>query len=169
MTEQETATQLKRIDMEKGVFQANGKTYYIEGSLSIERYAEYQILEKELGLGVSFKSLFDGLQGLWHNLNKMQFAEASVKVNDMIRGVAKLEEREPAVLKICALYFNTEDEDRTTITHDQITQKIQDWKIEGLDMRDFFDHAFKLVNGFLSAYQKVSRIISGLEKPDKSE
>lgn len=156
---------LKKIDLEKGIFQANGKTYFIESSLTIERYVEFQILEKELGFGVSFKAMFDGLNELWGYLNKMQFAEAAVKLNNMLRGMAKIEEKEPAVLKICALYINEESEDRSVITQDMITHKIQDWKAEGYDMRDFFQLAFTLVPGFIDAYQRVSRIISGLEKP----
>lgn len=165
----ETATptnnQIKRIDLEGGVFMANGKKYFIEGQLTIARYMEFQVFEKELGFGVTFQSLFNGLNELWGYLNKMQFAEASVKVNDMIRGCAKIEEREPAVLKICALYINEENEDRFTITDDMITNKIRDWKTEGYDMKDFFMVAFSSVSGIIDASQKVSRIISGLEKP----
>lgn len=159
------ASPLKKIDLQNGVFPANGKTYYIESSLTIERYVEFQILEKELGFGVTFKGMFDGLNELWTYINKMQFADAAVKLNNMLRGMAKLEEKEPAVLKICALYINEANEDRSVITQDMITHKIQDWKAEGYDMADFFQVAFTLVPGFIDAYQRVTRIISGQEKP----
>lgn len=158
-------TELKRIDLEKGVFQANGKTYRIEGSLSIERYCEFQILEKELGFGVTFKSMFDTLNVLWTQINKMEFGMAAVTLNDTMRGMARLEEREPVVLKICALYINADGEDRSAFSQDMITQKIYDWKTEGYDMKDFFQVAFGSVTGFTEIYNRVSRIISGQEKP----
>ena len=158
-------TKAKRIDLDKGVFTANGKTYYIEGELSIERYCEYQILEKELGFGVTMKSMFESLNMLWTHLNKMEFAEASVKVNNMIRGFAKMEEREPTILKICALYMNEENEDRSTINESMITDKIRNWKEEGLEMKDFFSVALGSVHGITDVYRKVARIISGEEKP----
>ena len=157
-------TELKRIDLQKGIFEANGKTYKIEGSLTIERYCEFQILEKELGFGVSFKSMFDTLNVLWTKINKMEFGDAAVTLNDLLRGMAKLEEREPVFLKICALYINTEDEDRSTFSEDLYTQKIHDWKVEGYDMQDFFTVASNSVNGFIDAYQRITRIISGQEK-----
>lgn len=158
-------TQLKRIDLQKGIFEANGKTYHIEASLTIERYCEFQILEKELAFNLSFKGMFDSLNALWTEVNKMQFGDAAVRINNLLRGMARLEEREPVFLKICALYINTEDEDRSVINQDVITQKIQDWKAEGYDMQDFFMVASNSVSGFIDAYQRITRIISGQEKP----
>lgn len=152
--------ELKRIDFEKGKFTANGKEYTIEGALSIERYAELQIIEKELAYGFTVKSLFDKIKTVWDLLNKMKFAEMAVNLNDMMRGVAKVQEREPIILKICALFMNTADEDRRTITQDMIKEKITDWKAEGIAMQDFFQVASSSVHGFLEIYETVSRIIS---------
>lgn len=152
--------ELKRIDFEKGTFEANGKLYTIEGALSIERYAELQILEKELAYGFTVKQIFEKLKILWDYLNKLKFAEAAVLVRDLMAGATRVAERTPTTLKICALFINTEDEDRTTINQDLINKKIEDWKAEGIDMRDFFRVASSSVNGFLEIYKAVSRIIS---------
>lgn len=155
--------QLKRLDLEKGIFEANGKTYHIEGGLSIERYCEFQLLEKEMGYGTTFKAMFENHKKLYGMLNKQRFADCAIEVYNMMKGIAKLEEREPTILKICALFINTPEEDRESISQDLITQKIQDWKAEGLDMRDFFHVASASVNGFLEIYRTVTRIISGEE------
>lgn len=150
----------KRIDFEAGTFQANGVNYTIEGALTIERYAELQILEKEMGYGVTFKGMFERLQNAYNLLNKQKFADAAVVINDIIRGVAKVQEREPTVLKICALFINADGEDRRALTEDMVNKKIADWKTEGIDMRDFFTVASNSVNGYLDVYRTVTRIIS---------
>jgi hypothetical protein len=154
------AKPLKRIDFERPTFTANGKTYTIEGGLSIERYAELQILEKELAYGFTVKGIFEKMQKMWDNANKLKFAENAVILNDLMRGLAKVQERTPVILKVCALFINTPDEDRTTITQDMIEEKINDWKKEGIDQRDFFQVASSSVNGFLEIYQRITRIIS---------
>lgn len=155
---------LKRIDMDAGSFTANGKTYFIEGALTIERYAEFQILEKELAYGLSVKGLYDELKKVIKLLDKLRFVDCGVALTNIVRGIAKVEEREPIVLKICALYLNEKDEDRTVINEDMITQKIADWKKEGIDIRDFFTLAFGSVSGFHAIYKNVAQDI--LESPN---
>lgn len=152
---------LKRIDFEAGTFEANGTQYTIEGALTIERYAELQILEKEMGYGVTFKGMYERLDKAYQLLNKQRFADSAVLINDLIRGITKVQEREPTVLKICALFINAEGEDRTQLSEDLVNKKISDWKAAGIDMRDFFTVASSSVNGFLDVYRTVTRIISG--------
>lgn len=162
-------TELKRINFESGKFTANGKEYTIEGALSISRYAELQILEKELAYGFTVKDIFNKLKLLWDYLNKLKFAEAAVLVRDLMAGATRVAERTPTVLKICALFINIKDEDRGTITQAMIDEKIEDWKAEGIDMRDFFQVATSSINGFLEVYQSVTRIISAQTESDKAE
>lgn len=152
--------ELKRLDTTQPSFMANGTEYFIESGLSISRFCEYQILEKEAGFSLSFKNIFDNLRTLHDLMNKTKFVEAAVKLDNLMRGVAKMEEKEPTTLKICALFMNTKDEDRAVITNDMIVKKIDDWKKEGLDIRDFFTVALNTVGGFLEVYAKVTHIIS---------
>jgi hypothetical protein len=148
--------ELKRIDLQSGVFEANGKTYTIEQYLSIERYCEHQILEKELAYPMTFKKTWDKLMDIKNHLNKLRFVEASVALMDLLRGWQKIEEREPTVLKICALFCNTEDEDRTIFTKDLYTAKIQDWKKEGYAVNDFFWLASNMVAGLVECYKGLT-------------
>ncbi len=157
---------LKRLDLTKPRFEANGVWYNIEGGLSIERFCEYQILEKEAGFGVSFKSLFQNLKKLHGLMNDVKFVEASVLLDNMMRGVAKLEEKQPTLLKMCALFINADDEDRSVITEDMIAKKINDWKAE-YDVRDFFQVALNTMDGFLEIYDSVTRIISESTEENK--
>lgn len=156
--------ELKRIDFNAGSFEANGETYYIEGGFTIARYAEFQILEKEMGYGLTFKSMYEKHEKLYQLVNKQKFADAAVLLNDVMRGIAKLNEREPTILKVCALSINTAGEDRTTITQDLINKKIADWKKEGIDMRDFFSVASSLINGFSEIYRTIAQDILDQEK-----
>lgn len=153
------AKELKRIDLNAGSFVANGTTYYIESALSIERFAEYQILEKEAGFSLNFKNIFQELKKVYDLLNGVKFVEASVSLHNLMTGVAKLEEREPTLLKICALFMNTKDEDRATINNDMIVKKIEDWKQE-YEIRDFFSFALSTVNGFTEIYAIASQLTS---------
>lgn len=159
--------ELKRIDFEKGIFEANGKKYFIESQMSIERFCEFQIYEKEAGLGMPFKKIYENLQTVYQDLNATKFADASVRLNDLMHGVAKLDEKEPAALKICALFMNTEDEDRSVITNDMIVKKIEDWKKE-YDMRDFFWFALDTVNGFMEIYNRDFRNTSETKQSESS-
>lgn len=152
-------TQLKRIDFEKGVFVANGTTYFIESDMSIARFRQYQMLEKEAAFSTTFAAMFAELRAIYDLMNDIQFVKAAVKLDNLMSGVKKLEEKEPTLLKMAALFINTEDEDRTTITKDQISKKIEDWATE-YDVRDFFHFALNTIQGFTEIYKNVTQATS---------
>ena len=158
---------LKTLDLNQRSFVANGKTYYIETGLSIMRFHEYQIYEKEAGFGMSFKSMVDELKGAYLDLNKMKAADASVKLHNLLTGVTKTAEKRFVLLKICALFMNTAEEDRTTITEDMINQKLEDWG--EYDINGFFLHALSTVDGFFKIYNEMRQIISGATSMGESQ
>lgn len=155
-------TELKRIDFNSGKFTANEVNYTVEQFLSIERYCEFQILEKELGYGYTFEAMYKKFDELEKQLNKTNFVNAAIIMGDLKRGILQVQQREPVVLKICALFINAEGEDITKITPDMIDLKIFNWKAEGLSMNDFFTVALNSVNGFLGIYQKLTRSITDI-------
>lgn len=157
---EDSKKELKRLNLNEPTFTANGRTYYIEQGLSIERYVEFQILEKELAFGMTFQQLINKNKELYKVLNRGELVNASVLVNNIVQGLAKVVEREPTALKMCALFINEEAEDRTVWNQDLIVRKIEDWKREGIDVRDFFALALNSVNGFLNIYNKMCQIIS---------
>lgn len=156
------AIKLKKLDPTQRSFVANGKTYYIETSLSIERFHQYQIYEKEAGFSITFNSMVDTLKEAYQDLNRMKAADAAVKINNLIAGLANVEEKEHVLLKMCALYMNTEDEDRGEINEDIISRKIKDWGAE-YEVEGFFTLALNTVSGFFKHYNEMRQIISDVE------
>lgn len=148
---------VKRIDFEKSYFYAQGKKYNIENAYSIARYSMYQILEKELGFSTSFKQLFDDLVKLRQLLNKTEFVDGAVLLNNMITGCSNVSHNQHTALKMCALFCNTDDEDRTKITDDLIEKKIEDWTAEGYDIKDFFTLALNTINGYIEIYKSLTQ------------
>lgn len=148
--------QLKRIDFTKSSFIANGTEYFIESGLSIKRFCEYQILEKEAAFSTSFEGMFNELRNIYDLLNGVKFVEASVKLDNLMSGIVKLQEKEPTLLKMAALFINTKDEDRASITQDQISRKIEDWSQE-YDVRDFFQFALSTIKNFTAVYSSATQ------------
>lgn len=141
----------KKLDLTQPSFEANGKKYLIESTLSIERYAMYQDIEIESGFGMSFKDLFNNQKKAYELLNQGKMADAAVLLYNNMQGFAKLEQKEPFILKYCALFINEEHEDRTIISEDMITNKIQDWRKEGYEIQPFFTLAMSSIVGYTEA------------------
>lgn len=147
--------EIKKIDLSARQFEANGKKYFIESSLSIERYAKYEEIETELGFGRGFAQVFDEVRAAMDDINKQKQGDAYVKLYNLVNGVQQLEIKKPSVFRFCALFINEENEDRATITDDVINQKINDWQAEGLDYEPFFSFAINSLSGFKDRYRKL--------------
>lgn len=145
------------------------RVYTVHNFLSVERYCEFQIFEKELAYASTFKTTFDKIKKALAQMNAMKMVDAIITLTDLVRGMVKVEEREPTVLKICALFINYEGEDIHSYSKDVEADKINDWKGAGVDMRDFFTVALHTVPGFLEIYAKISQSITEALKPDQKE
>lgn len=164
----EQGKQPVRIDLNQGSFKANGKIYKVQSVLTIARFCEFQIMEKEIAFSMTFQKVFDEINEACEMFDASrsfgEMAEAKTKLDNLRRGIAKLEEKQPTALKMCALFMNTEDEDATIWNQDLMNQKIEDWTIEGIAIQDFFQFALNSVNGFISIYKKMSEAISAEKK-----
>lgn len=161
------AVKLKKLDTSARSFTAGGVEYFIETQLSISRFHQYQIYEKEAGFGLTFKDMFQNLLKVREDLNKVKFVDCAVRVDNLINGMAKMEEKEHTLLKMCALFMNTKDEDRGEINDDMITAKIETWQNE-YEVNGFFTLALNTVNGFFTIYKEMHQSISaalGEQKP----
>ncbi len=161
------ANELKRIDFTKDTFEANGVSYFIEKGMSLKRFNEYQILEKETTFGMDFMKMFTLLGEIREAFNECRFIDGSVKLDNLQRGVAQIHTRSPAVMKMCALFINTKDENRQIITEQMIRSKMEDWN--EYDVRDFFTLALNGVKGFIDVYTNFSPIISAQDQVLKSK
>jgi uncharacterized protein (DUF885 family) len=154
-------TELKTIDPKSKTFIANGKTYFIEDKLSYNRWLEYQKLEVELTFDISFEALFDKLNEAYALLNQQRFADSSVCIRDLMVGVASnIDKRVHPAYAMCALFINTEDEDRTEIDEHSINIKIDDWNKEGYSIQTFFSIALNIVPGFIKVLSQDIQDIS---------
>jgi hypothetical protein len=152
--------QIKKVPIAEGRFVANGKTYIIENGFSIQRFSLYQKFQIEAGFGTTFEEMLKSWEKVNNYANRLLFTDIAVLAYNMVNGVRKIAEREPVLLKMCALFINEENEDRRTITEDQITAKLHDWQEDAYDVNDFFTLALNTIVGFVSNYNRLTQSIS---------
>jgi len=145
-------TKLKQIKLEELEFEANGKMYFIEPEVSAERFAKMQELEIELGFGVDYKTMFDGLGEAYELLNSGRNADAAVHVHHIRESIGGLENREYPIMQYCACFINTKDEDRRKWDEKIQGDKIKDWNEEGISYTSFFPLAINTVRGLKENY-----------------
>lgn len=153
-------------------FNANGTRYIVRKSLTLERFEEFEALHVKVGWGLGLRDLFKNLRTAYDYLNKPapQPMDAGVILYNCMNGISEnIEKRENPVLRLCALFMVTEDEDLTTIDEDLIQRKIKDWTLEGISANSFFTLAFNLVNNFMPVYNQVSATTSEHLKRVKEE
>lgn len=156
---------VKKIDIEKNSFVANGRKYTFNESLSLARYKEFEKLQIRIGFGTDFEHIFNELKDIFHDLDNQKLANSAVRIHNLMNGIAvKIDEREDPMLLTCALFINREDEDLTKFDLNLAKDKISDWVEEGFDVADFFTLAKSLVRGFTEAYDSVSLDISEKQK-----
>lgn len=160
-----TGKTLKVIDINAKKFTANGKNFNIEmGGIAISRLIEYEKLQIELGYGLSFIQVYEGLKETYEMNNKRRDADVAVKLYNMMRGIKTFEDRRLPALELCTLFINTDNENRGVYTKEMVNEKISDWEAEGLDAVPFFQLAINSLQNFSQAYNEINQISSELEK-----
>lgn len=149
---------LKRLKIEDGSFEANGRKYFVETSISTGRFKEYQKLQHHVGFGVDFMSQYKTLTDVYDLLNKQKFADAAVRIHNTINGITKaLDDRQHPALLMCTLFMNREGEDLSSWSEEDAVRKIEDWNKEGFDVQDFFSFAVSTVSGLFLAYEELTQ------------
>lgn len=152
---------LKEIDFSKREIPANGKTYKVLPELPIARFKELDKMEVEFYYGFDMQGMFNKLKSAFEDLNKSKPADASVKLHNLMRGVAdKVDERTHVVMRICSLFLVTEDENINEWNEDLAKEKEKDWQAEGYSMSSFFSLVASFLPGYLAAYKEVSQSTS---------
>lgn len=147
--------QLIQIPKDGSGFMANGVQYFIEDQISIDRWIKLQDLQIELGFGVEFEEM----QQKWFSVidmgNKQRFSDIVITAHNMVNGISKVYSRIPQILKFCALFINSKDEDRGIITDDMIEQKVNNWKAEGLGIDGFLEFSLLKVKGLAEGFRNA--------------
>lgn len=138
-------------------FEANGHTYYVEDSLSIERYKAFQKMEIELGMTYNFSVLVDKLKTAFELQNKQKFAEVSVLIYQLMEGAVLINEKTPTAMYVTTLFVNRSDENRTTWSKSLAEEKFKDW--ENINANFFLVLALHKLQNFKSAISKISELM----------
>jgi len=142
-------------------FQANGKKYIMRTSLTLSRFEVFQDLQISAAFSVDFENIFKNLRQSYDLLDEGKPASAAVKLYNLMSGVKdKMDGKIDPILSLCSLFICTEEEDVTKYDAELCQAKITDWKIEGIAAESFFSLAFILVDGYLTAYNEISNVIS---------
>lgn len=155
----------KRINVKKGSFVANGKTYLIQpDEITISRYETYEKVALQVGWGYSFEDMFEAVKKMYHFATTGEsplkaLHEIAIICMNLLNGVKDYEEREhPLILRFCTLFINQEGEDLTKWSETLALDKIMDWQKEGIAMTDFFLCSTLAIRGFLDAYPEAQKI-----------
>ena len=149
---------LKEFDIIKdGEFEANGKIYFLEPQISIERFRKMNEFEIELSFATTFKKHYAGLNELRAIMNEARFVDGAVKLNDIMLGMHKIldNSNHHPILKYCALILNTDQEDRRAYDEKVMNDKIKDWQEEGVPIMSFFSVALHTVSGLHPSLKDV--------------
>jgi hypothetical protein len=150
---------LTTIDFKNKQFECGGRTFFIQDSLSFNRYRELQRISIEFGFSTTFIDLFKEVKKAYDfvQTNK-NWGDLAVTLYNVIAGVSNLDEKDAPALRLCALFINEADEDVTIYDELKIKDKINCWSKE-LDISPFFNMAVNLVNGWMPAYKVTSQSI----------
>jgi hypothetical protein len=160
---------LKIIDVKEKQFECGGRTFYIQDSLSFNRYRELQRISIEFGFSTTFIDLYKEVKKAYDlvQTNK-NWGDLAVTLFNILSGVSKLDDKDAPALRLCALFINEADEDVTVFDELKIKDKINYWSKE-LDISPFFNMAVNLVNGWMPAYKVTSQSILNKESEAKQE
>ncbi len=158
---------LKTLDLKDKQFTCGGRTFFVEDSLSFNRYRELQRLSIEFGFSRTFIDLFKDVQKCYDLMQTSKnYADVSVTLYNILAGVGQIEEKDPAALRLCALFINEKDEDTTVVNEIKMKEKIDCWSKE-LEVSPFFHLAASLVDGWMPAYRLITR--NTLKKESEKE
>jgi len=160
---------LRTIDFKYKQFECGGRTFFVQDSLSFNRYRELQRISIEFGFSTTFIDLFKEVKKAYDfvQTNK-NWGDLAVTLYNIIAGVSNLDEKDAPALRLCALFINEAEEDVTVYDELKIKDKINCWSKE-LDISPFFNMAVNLVNGWMPAYKVTSQSILNKESEPAHE
>lgn len=150
-----------RWEAEDGSIQS--ETFYVEDSISLDRFQWFERFRLELGFGVSFMDLVKMIQSNIDLMERMaqgekvftQMATLNYNALNQINDVAT---KEPFAYWLCALFINTKHEDRRWFKEEVMREKIRIWKAAGYDSGFFLKTGLALVVGFSKIYTEITEM-----------
>ena len=150
--------ELRTVSFKDKKFTCGGRTFYVQDTLSFNRYRELQRISIEFGFSTTFVDMFREIQKCYDYVQtNTNWGDVAVTLYNLLVGVAKLDEKDDPALRLCALFINEKDEDTTVFDEVKIREKIDCWASE-LDVSPFFHLAVNLVQGWMPAYKLTSLV-----------
>lgn len=152
---------MKRVNLENGYFIADGRKFYVNEILSIDRYMEFEKLQNSMSFNLTYKEIFKNIKDAYILINSNKLVDGGIKLHNLMSGIAeRLETKLNPALEICALFIVEEGEDTAGLDEAVMKSKIDAWRKEGYAMQDFFTLAVSLVEGFKEDYKDFTEAIS---------
>lgn len=161
--------QLKKIDIEKGVFRSCGVNYYIDTeAMGYERTVRFAEMIPVISYGRRYIQLVEFIHAMrvkmtsgGDDFKKTYFDVATELTNFdqyLLDNAGEYADKYiDDVLRFCALFCVTKDEDLTTINDRLIEDKIENWK-KDMDMSSFFLLAKLRVPGYRETLMAIQGI-----------
>lgn len=162
--------ELKKIDFDKGWFDAGGKRYYIQSNLSFERYKKYIEFQHKLAFGATVEQhitfvnyVVSVLSGPLTGMALHKVLENAMNVQNAYKNFVA--DKMDPVFEFLTLFINRADEDVTVWDERIAKEKVNDWSTAGYDPHDFF-----LLLGMLSPTLREKYLPSlNAEEADEEE
>ena len=142
----------------EGPWKINGKSYSVNPTLSMARWEAYKLLQIQAAYNMDFQKMDGIIQETKEHLNKTDFFNAAVCVNDLELGLAFMQEVQPMdpVIKLCFLFINYKGEDIRTITEDEMRVKWEDFQTAGVPWNFFLTFARNSIPGYTEASERAT-------------
>jgi hypothetical protein len=140
-------------------FECQGRKFFVNDTISFNRFEKLKEFSLEFGFSATFQDIFMNLKKAWEELNKLQLADASVIIHNIMKGITILEQKEDVSFRIAALFINEQSEDDTEYNESKMKEKVECWAKE-FDATFFFNFAAGLVRNWMSAYDLTLKDIT---------
>lgn len=150
---------------------ASGTEYFIETpelqGIDRKRAFDHALTTAAFGQGV--KGLIGNLLKIKDAFNKQEMAEVGHLITTQLEVAGNIQDRSDATLNACAIFINTEHEDRTKPPTDaEVVRKIQDWNDAGIPF-SFFVACAGTFNDMLKALYATGSPSSPANKKERNQ
>ena len=154
----------KTIDIPLGKLMAGGEQYFIQYSLSTNRYVEYLKRIPRLTFHATFAGMYDTLSKIYtaaSSGNDMIYAigQARELSWNQLENIKRFDENEiPDILDFCCLFLNKSGENPAKFDFAEHEEKKRIISAEGYDISFFFTLAFSAIENFGQAYHRIKSV-----------
>ena len=154
----------KTIDIPSGKLMAGGEQYFIQYSLSTNRYVEYLKRIPRLTFHATFAGMYDTLSKIYtaaSSGNDMIYAigQARELSWNQLENIKRFDENEiPDIIDFCCLFLNKSGENIGQFDHSIHEAKKEAITREGYDISSFFTLAFSAIENFAAAYHRIKSV-----------